>query len=69
MYTIEKHLEKLSLTDDNCKIIYSIWNLNKKSLKSALSTVHLTFPHYSLHDYTHADTIIKNIELFLGLIG
>jgi hypothetical protein len=66
MFTIENHLEALSHLDDNCKTIYSIWNLNKKNLKRALSTIQITFPHYSIHDYSHADTIIQNIELYLG---
>jgi len=65
-YTIEKHLASLSETDENIKLIYSIWNLNKNNLKKALSSIQITFPHYSIHDYSHADTIIKNIELFLG---
>lgn len=66
MYTIENHLEHLSHGDDKCKTIYSIWNLNKQNLKRALSTIQINFPHYSIHDYSHADTIIQNIELYLG---
>ncbi len=66
VYTLEKHLENLSKTNEEYEILNSIWKLNKKNLGSALTTVQVTFPHYSLHDSSHSNTILRNIESFLG---
>ncbi len=65
-YTIEKHLEETSKLNPQFEILNSIWKLNKGKLTSALSNVSHYFPHYSLHDSSHSQTIIRNIEAFLG---
>jgi len=65
-YTLESHLEEISLRLKDFEILNSIWKLNKKNLKRALTGIEANFPHYSLHDKSHSDTIIKNIENYLG---
>ena len=65
-YSIEKHLAQICIENKEYEILNSIWNLNKKNLTNALSHVSFNFPHYSIHDGSHAKTIITNIESFLG---
>ncbi|SEL63977.1 Histidine kinase-, DNA gyrase B-, and HSP90-like ATPase [Chitinophaga rupis] len=64
MYTLEAHLE--SFQEEEFKILNAIWKLNKKNLPQAQSAISFNFPHYSLHEKTHSDTIVRNIESYLG---
>lgn len=66
IYTLEKHLENLSLKTESGKILNAIWDLNKKNLCAGLNMVETYFPHYSRHDYTHSLKLINNIQRFLG---
>ncbi len=66
MYTLEKHLELSCIENPQYEILSSIWKLNKKHIPLAQSAISFNFPHYSLHEKSHSDTIIKNIESFLG---
>ena len=65
-YTIEKHLEESSKVNSQFEILDAIWKLNKRNLSLALSNISQYYPHYSLHEQSHANTIINNIESFLG---
>jgi len=65
-YTLEFHLEKVCLENKEFEILDSIWKLNKRTLTSALSNINFNFPHYSQHETSHSNTIISNIESFLG---
>lgn len=65
-YTLEFHLEKICLENKEFEILDSIWKLNKRTLTSALSSISFNFPHYSQHETSHSNTIISNIESFLG---
>lgn len=65
-YTIELHLETISAANSNAKILYSIWQMNKNQLSKAMDATQLNYPGFSLHEKSHCDTIIKNIEAFLG---
>jgi len=64
-YTLETHLEEISKQDAKYELLNSVWKLNKKTLTNALTAVNFNFPHYSLHESSHSDTIISNIESFL----
>ena len=66
MYTLEKHLMRLTYENPQYNVLLSIWNLNKSILPLAQSNIIFNFPHYSLHERSHSETIIKNIESFLG---
>lgn len=65
-YTIEKHLEETAKVNPTFKVLDSIWQLNKRNLSTALANVSQYYPHYSLHEKSHSNTIISNIESFLG---
>lgn len=66
MYTLEKHLQQCCIENPTFEILNSIWHLNKKHIPSAQATISQNFPHFSLHEQSHSETIIKNIESFLG---
>lgn len=65
-YTIEKHLEETAKVNPTFKVLDSIWQLNKRNLSTALANVNQYYPHYSLHEKSHSNTIVSNIESFLG---
>ena len=49
------------------KIFYTQWGLAKEYIPQVLTVIAHTFPHYSLHDRTHSDTIINNIVRIVGM--
>ncbi|MDR2229682.1 MAG: ATP-binding protein [Flavobacteriaceae bacterium] len=64
-----KELEKLLYTktqDKQSEILFAQWNYDKKVIPTALNAVANLFPHYSLHDVTHSETIINNIIRVIG---
>jgi len=64
--TLEKHLESFaSICDEYCKL-NSVWVSAKDALTKILSNIILCFPHYSMHDASHSQSIIRNIERILG---
>lgn len=65
-YTIEKHLEETAKVNSKFEVLDAIWKLNKRNLSSALANISQYYPHYSLHEKSHSNTIISNIESFLG---
>lgn len=46
--------------------LYSTWNLNKTACSDALKNVVIHYPHFSMHDSSHADTVLSKIEMLLG---
>lgn len=66
MLTIEKHLQNICAENPQYLMLNSIWNLNKKLIPIAQSVISFNFPHYSLHEKSHSETIVKNIQAFLG---
>ena len=65
-YKLEKHLKNLCEENKEFEILWSTWNLNKNSCKQILKTVILNYPNFSMHDDSHSESVIKNIELILG---
>lgn len=64
-----KELENLLYTKTQGKqseILFAQWNYDKKVIPTALNAVSNLFPHYSLHDVTHSETIINNIIRVIG---
>ena len=64
--SIELQLKKISETDSKYRELWSTWDLNKKFLEPILSAIIKDYPHYSLHDHSHSESILLNIERFLG---
>jgi len=65
-YKLEAHLEYLCTKNSEYKNLYSTLNLNKEACEEMLNTVALSYPHFSLHDISHSETVISNIEKMLG---
>ena len=63
---IEEYLFKKT-ENKQSKIFYTQWSLTKEYIPQILSAISHTFPHYSLHDKTHSDTIINNIVRIIGV--
>lgn len=64
-YTLEIHLKNICNNSEYTNL-YATWELNKKTYASVLNTVSVNYPHYSLHDKSHSESIITNIEMLLG---
>lgn len=64
--SIEKQLQNIANNNSDYQELWSIWNLNKKTLEPVLSAIIKDYPHYSLHDHSHSESILLNIERFLG---
>jgi len=65
-YKLEAHLEYLCTNNEEYKNLYTTLYLNKKICDEMLKTVALSYPHFSLHDSSHSETVISNIEMMLG---
>lgn len=52
--------------DTEYQILADQWGFDKKLVNDALKNVGNIFPHYSLHDESHSNTILNNITNTLG---
>lgn len=48
-------------------ILYTQWVYDKKLVPKALSLISSIFPHYSIHDQSHSETIINNVVRLVGI--
>lgn len=67
--TIERHLEAFANhknSTERHQILWTTWRQNKRWLSHLLEYTLPSFPTYSLHDATHAESVIHNMELILG---
>ena len=64
--SIEKQLQKIASENHEYNELWATWNLNKKTLEPILSAIIKDYPHYSLHDHSHSESILLNIERILG---
>lgn len=66
MNCIEHTLYSKSESISEAKKYIQQWELAKDYIPQTLNTISHYFPHYSLHDATHSETILNNIELIIG---
>ena len=66
MSYIEQTLCEKAATISEAKKYVQQWELAKDYVPQILNTISHFFPHYSLHDATHSQTILNNIELIMG---
>lgn len=67
--TIEEQLETYTRcrnATERHKCLWHAWNHNKRWLIQLLEWVMPSFPTYSKHDVSHAETVIHNIEMLMG---
>lgn len=65
----ETQLEKLfrdKVKDPEYQILVAQWEYDKELVPKALKNVGNIFPHYSLHDESHSNSILNNITNTLG---
>lgn len=63
---LEVRFSELSKTSVKATEIYNTWLFIKKDITKQLDNVSVYFPHFSLHDSSHCETIISQIERILG---
>lgn len=59
---IEKRLRELAEKNNNYSMLLAQWEFDKRLLTQALTSIARDFPHYSLHDVSHSNTLIIQIE-------
>ena len=69
--TIEQQLERYVTASkhthhERYEVLWHAWNQNKRWIMQLLQGTMMSFPTYSRHDETHAQTILHNIEMILG---
>ena len=67
--TIERQLERYASAVQHSQrheILWHTWYQNKQWIMQLLEGIALSFPMYSRHDESHAQTILHSIELILG---
>lgn len=65
-WTIEAQLQAYSNGNDRYELLWHAWKQNKRWLVKLLDLAFSSFPGYSSHDASHADTVLHNIERILG---
>ena len=64
--TLERQLASFQDVDPIYQHLYTTWKIAKADLPEILKNIILSFPHYSLHDSSHSETIVHRIEAILG---
>ena len=67
--TIEGQLERYYTAEghtDRHEVLWHAWNQNKRWISQLLEMTMSSFPTYSKHDETHAESVLHNIEMILG---
>ena len=63
---IKNRLKKLCEEDPSLSVLWAQWTFDEQLISKALSSVSQIFPHYSIHDSSHSNQIVTNIERILG---
>lgn len=67
---MQTYLEKLleeKCKGTACSVLYTQWMLAKDYIPKVQSVIVRTFPHYSLHDASHSESILNCITRVLGV--
>ena len=67
MLTEIEHLLETRTAGKKSHVFYTQWQVAKDYVPQVLNTISQVFPHYSLHDRTHSETIIYNIGRIVGM--
>lgn len=65
-YKLEQHLKELCDQNERYLNLYSTWVLNKRTCSDLLKNVVVHYPHFSMHDASHADAVLSKMEMLLG---
>ncbi|MCW7476651.1 ATP-binding protein [Leptospira bandrabouensis] len=67
MSLIYKVLKEKCDDDRDLAPLLAQWEFDQKLLSNALRSIAYSFPHYSMHDESHSNTILLQIEKILGI--
>lgn len=65
-YKLVQHLKEICEERKEYEALLSVWQINKESCHKILENIIIHYPHYTLHDLSHSESIITNIEMLLG---
>ena len=65
-YKLDEHLKCLCDQPKRYENLYSTWTLNKRTCSELLKDVVIQYPHFSMHDASHAEAVIAKMEMLLG---
>lgn len=65
-YKLETCLAALCQKYPQYEDLQATWILNKRICSDALKGIILRYPHFSMHDTSHAEAVISKIEMILG---
>lgn len=65
-YKLETHLQRVCQESVQYEDLWATWVLNKRACSDALKEVVLRYPHFSMHDASHAEAVTAKIEMILG---
>lgn len=63
---IEERLSDSGKNSSNSSLLWAQWCFDKQLITRSLNVISTLFPHYSLHESSHSNTIILEIEKILG---
>lgn len=66
MSIIEEQFCNIAEKNELCDSWVAQWKLAKKRAPMILDVISHVFPHYSLHNASHSETILNNISIILG---
>lgn len=66
---IETELRERCSKNENLRLLLAQWEYDRLLLRQALAAVGQAFPHYSLHDASHSETILERIAAMVGAVG
>lgn len=63
---LSDHLKSLCQDQPEYANLQATWLLNKHTCSDALKSVVINYPHFSMHDASHAEAVISKMEMLLG---
>lgn len=66
---VEAALRTRCADNESLRLLIAQWEYDRRLLGQALTTVAHAFPHYSLHDATHSETILERIAEMTGVVS
>lgn len=60
------HLKRKTELDIALQPLAGQWFFDQELVKKALNNINVFYPHYSIHDASHSDQILVNIERIIG---
>src|SRR6266404_268983 len=67
--TIEEKLRSRCADNESLRLLIAQWEYDRRLFHQALTTVAQAFPHYSLHDASHSETILARVAAIIGEQG